>query len=295
MGILSSHLQRANPTPSEGGQVTAPHKPSPEGKLGQTVSTAPGTLGRVTDSIVAEDSGTSPRWRWIAIALVVALVVAATAWLVTRPSEPTVGPPPSPTPASLTPSEPVDASASPSPATTSVPATTPVADAYATCDPLDSEGFVPDTFQMENPEADEQVLSLGLDAGGNIAAPPKDLPRTASWWNQGPRPGSDTGKVVMSIHTYRSGGALGNEMYSDAGPSLVPGDLIKLEGADGRTACYEFVEATKIWVEDYDVNSDVMVDFTGDPLLTIVICWDFNRGTEDWDSRVLFYAAPVNV
>lgn len=249
----------------------------------------------MTDSIVAEDSGNSPRWRWIAIALVVALVVAVTAWLVTRPSEPTVGPPPSPT-ASQTPSESVAApSPSPSPTVASAPASTPVADAYASCDPIDSEGFVPDTFQMENPEADEKILSLGLDAQGNIAAPPKDQPRTASWWNQGPRPGSDTGKVVMSIHTYRNGGALGNEMYSDAGPNLVPGDLIKLQGADGRTACYEFVEATKIWVDEYDVNSDAMVDFAGDPLLTIVICWDFNRSTEDWDSRVLFYAAPVSL
>lgn len=153
---------------------------------------------------------------------------------------------------------------------------------------------MPDTFQMENPEANEEVLSLGLDEEGNIAAPPMDLPRTASWWNQGPRPGSDTGKVVLSIHTYRNGGALGNEMYSDAGPNLVPGDLIRLVGDDGRTACYEFVEAKKIWVEDYDVNSDVMVDFEGDPLLTIVICWDFDWDTEFWASRILFYAKPVS-
>lgn len=230
------------------------------------------------------------RWRVLTIVVAVALVAAVATWLVIRPSEPSVGPTPSPTSVMVPPSATPSQSVSPS----SVPSTT--ADAkYADCDPIDAEGFVPDTFRMDNPEADERVLSLGLDADGNIAAPPMDQPRTASWWNQGPRPGSDSGKVVMSIHTYRNGGALGNEMYDDAGANLVPGDLIKIEGADGRTACYEFVEASKIWVDEYDVDSDVMVDFEGDPLLTMVICWDFDRETEIWDSRILFYAEPVSL
>ena len=32
-------------------------------------------------------------------------------------------------------------------------------------------------------------------------------------------------------------------------------------------------------VRGYDPESDVMVDFDGDPMLTIVICWDFNNTT----------------
>lgn len=224
--------------------------------------------------------------------MVVALVVGLMAWLVTRPSEPTVAPTPTPTPTTATPAE-SPSTPSPSPTTTTAAPTTPAQ--YAGCDPMDPVGFVPESFTMDNPEADERVLSLGLDAEGNIAAPPMDQPRTASWWNQGPRPGSDTGKVVMSIHTYRNGGALGNEMYSDAGPELVPGDLIRIVGEDGRTACYEFVEATKVWVDEYDPDSDVMVDFEGNPLLTIVICWDFDWDTEFWASRILFYGKPVSV
>ena len=50
-----------------------------------------------------------------------------------------------------------------------------------------------------------------FDENGNIAAPPKNLSHTASWWNAGPKPGSDAGKAVISVHTYRNGGALGND------------------------------------------------------------------------------------
>ena len=156
-----------------------------------------------------------------------------------------------------------------------------------------SEGFVPNRFTIDSLGADEAVVALGQDAEGNIAAPPLDEPRMASWWNEGPRPGSDKGKAVLSIHTYRTGSALGNEMYADGASALEPGDLIKLYGPDGVVQCYEFTEAKKIWVKDYDPNSDVMVDFEGDPMLTIIICWDFDRKTEIWESRVFFYGKPV--
>lgn len=201
-----------------------------------------------------------------------------------------------------------NSSVTPSPdATTAVPSVTAVPDASAApaepsvapaalagCQASDTDGFVPTRFQLSNPVADEPVLSLGLDADGNIAAPPKDLPRTASWWNQGPRPGSDRGKAVLSIHTYRNGGALGNEMFDGDASVLKPGDLITLTNDDGRKACYEFVDATRVMVADYDPDSDVMVDFNGDPMLVIVICWDFNKKTDEWDSRVFFHAKLVH-
>lgn len=222
-------------------------------------------------------------WLIAGAALVVALTLLFVFW--PRPAGPVVAPEPSATagPATSTPASPSSTSPSPSAADPRL----------AGCAAPAAEGFVPTRFQMTNPPADEEVLSLGLDDQGQIAAPPKNLPRTASWWNQGPRPGSDAGKVVMSIHTYRNGGALGNEMF-DGEPTMKPGDLITLTDAQGNKACYEFVEARKISVEDYDPDSDVMVDFDGPPLLTIIICWDFNKETEDWDSRVFFYAKPVH-
>lgn len=220
----------------------------------------------------------------VVLAVVVALVVN---YFVGRT---TPAPEPSPSP-SVTTTQPVDPTQDPTPDPT--PTDVEAADpALAGCEPL-GDGFVPTRYQMENPEADEEVLSLGLDADGAIAAPPPQLPRTASWWNGGPRPGSDKGKVVLSIHTYRSGGALGNEMY-DGEPTLEPGDLISLTDDTGRKTCYEFSHAEKIWVDEYDPDSDILVDWDGDPMLVIVICWDFVSATEDWDSRIFFYATPVS-
>lgn len=136
------------------------------------------------------------------------------------------------------------------------------------------------------------VRSLGLDADNAAAAPPKDEPRTVAWYNRGPRPGSDKGKVVLSIHTYHKGGALGNELR-DPGAGLRKGDLIRLSDSSGDQACYRYDHVAKVMVKDYDPSSDIIYDNTGKPMVVIVICWDYNRSDKQWDSRLLFYATPV--
>lgn len=151
---------------------------------------------------------------------------------------------------------------------------------------------MPVRYEIERFGIDEAVVSLGLDADGAIAAPPKSEPRTASWWNQGPTAGAQEGKTVLSIHTYRRGGALGNQMFEGGQSRLQAGDRIILHGAQGEVACYDFVEANKVMVADYDPSSTIMVDYNGDPLLTMIICWDHRSGTDIWDSRVFFYAQP---
>lgn len=182
--------------------------------------------------------------------------------------------------------------ASPSPSAS--PAATSAAPnpAHAECTAV-SEGFVPNRYVIERVGADARVVSLGLDGEGNIAAPPKNQPATASWWNQGPLPGSDKGKAVFSIHTYRNGGAVGNDLYRGGAPQLQKGDLVKVYGSEGQVLCYEFTEAKKVWVKDYDPDSDVMVDYDGKPQMVIIVCWDFDRATENWDSRIFFYGTPV--
>lgn len=180
-------------------------------------------------------------------------------------------------------------SPSPSPVASSSAAVNP---ALAECTAVD-EGFIPTRYAIEAVGADARVVSLGLDSEGNIAAPPLNEPATASWWNQGPLPGSDKGKAVLSIHTYRNGGAVGNDLYAGGAPQLTPGDIIKLYGDDGQVLCYEYTDTKKVWVDEYDPNSDVMVDFEGRPQLLIIVCWDFDWDTEEWDSRAFFYGSPI--
>ncbi|MFV0428817.1 MAG: class F sortase [Arachnia sp.] len=235
--------------------------------------------------------GTAPssssRRRLIVVAGAIVLLAAFVTYLVFRPSDVNVSP-------SLSPSA-STSQASVSPSQSTVPSTSasPSPSSEDGCQAPSGEGFVPNRFVLDNPAADEEVMSLGLDENNAIAAPPKNLPRTASWWNQGPKAGSDKGKVVLSIHTYRTGDALGNEMYTDEGPQLQPGDRITLYGENGEKACYEFVEAVKVWENEYDPDSTVMVDHDGDPMVAIIICWDFKADTENWDSRIFFYFTPV--
>lgn len=232
------------------------------------------------------------RRRLAALVAAVAVLVALLGWYVLRtPTTTQVEPAPSATIVVPTPV----ASPSPSTAASVVPISSPTPSPSPTglCQAPNTEGFVPVRYEIERLGSDEKVVSLGLDGDGAIAAPPLNEPRVASWWNQGPRAGSDAGKTVLSIHTYRRGGALGNQMYEGGTSVLQPGDRIILRGAQGESACYEFVEAKKINVVDYDPASDVMVDYDGDPLLTMIICWDYVNGSKDWDSRVFFYAKPV--
>lgn len=162
-----------------------------------------------------------------------------------------------------------------------------------------TDGFVPVRYTFEGSmQVDESIVALGEDEAGNIAAPPPAEKRTASWWENGPQPGQP-GKSILSIHTYRNRGALGNEMYEGGASQLEPGDLITLYGENGEKACYEFTEAKKIMVTDYDPDSDVMIDFEGDSELAIIICWDFDEdadedaGEDPWESRVFFYGKLV--
>lgn len=166
--------------------------------------------------------------------------------------------------------------------------------AAAKCTAVEA-GFVPTRYTIDRIGVDERVLALNLDEQGNIAAPPKNESRVAAWWSGGPQPGAKRGQAILTIHTYRNGGAIGNQLFGDGQPALQQGDLLKLFGPKGQVQCYEYTSSTKIAVSDYDPSSDLMIDFQGRPRLAIVICWDFNPGTEIWDSRVFFHFTPVTV
>lgn len=154
-------------------------------------------------------------------------------------------------------------------------------------------GFVPTRYSIASMGVDEPVIALGEDETGAIAAPPKGEPRMASWWKNGPRPGDGKGRAVLSIHTYRNGGALGNELFAHGATPLKPGDLIVLHDEAGTTACYEYTHFSEIVAADYDPDSTVMLDFEGAPSLVLIICSDFDRATEIWRNRVLFYAKKI--
>ncbi len=158
-----------------------------------------------------------------------------------------------------------------------------------------ASSFVPTRYTIKRLGVHERVIAMPTTGSGQVPSPPKNDRRSAGWWSDGPRPGAGKGKAVMTIHTYRPSlrPALGNELYRGGRSALRPGDIIKLHGSGGQVACYRFTEAPKIWVRDYDPASRLMLDPNGAPSLVIVICWDFNGRTGDWDSRVMFQFEQV--
>lgn len=153
--------------------------------------------------------------------------------------------------------------------------------------------IVPTRMAIERMGVDSHVLSLGWDDSGAAAAPPDSDSHGVGWLNEGPKPGSDRGNVVLTSHTYHVGEALGNLLY-DPEKGLKEGDLIKLSDADGYTVCYRQREALKVWVAEYDKQpSNILYDDNGRPQLAMIVCWDWDWRSRSSKSRVIFYADPI--
>ncbi len=148
--------------------------------------------------------------------------------------------------------------------------------------------IVPKTFMIDRTGVSSPMLSLGLD-GSAPAAPPKNQPYTVGWYRGGPAIGAAKGNAILTAHTYRQGGALGNDLVEGG---LQVGDRIRVVGVDGSVQCYTYTGSTKVWVKDYKPGSTVMDNPNGPHQLALVVCWDFDWNTQEWRSRIILYAAP---
>lgn len=130
------------------------------------------------------------------------------------------------------------------------------------------------------------MISLGLDASGAApATPPDNAGYTVAWFNQGPLIGSTVGKAVLSSHTFRYGGALGNQLNNGL---LNPGDVVMIIGSDGSSACYRYSGSTHVMVADYDNTSDILYDQIGDPKFALIVCSDYDSSGEAL-GRMIYY------
>ncbi|WP_242681451.1 class F sortase [Tessaracoccus sp. SD287] len=182
---------------------------------------------------------------------------------------------------------PAGASSGSGSATPSSPAAAVPAGCMPTLTEIEATSFAIDQMKVKAP-----MISLGEDESGAAAAPPKDASHTVGWWKNGPKVGSRQGHAILTIHTYQNGKALGNELH-DQKNGFKDGDLVRMTDARGNTQCYTLERSMKLWVKDYDPNSDVLYNFTGEPRAVIVICWDYDVMGKEWDSRILYYLKPV--
>lgn len=182
---------------------------------------------------------------------------------------------------------PASASTGSGSATPSSPAAAVPAGCMPTLTEIEATSFAIDQMKVKAP-----MISLGEDESGAAAAPPKDASHTVGWWKNGPKVGSRQGHAILTIHTYQNGKALGNELH-DQKNGFKDGDLVRMTDARGNTQCYTLERSMKLWVKDYDPNSDVLYNFTGEPRAVIVICWDYDVMGKEWASRILYYLKPV--
>jgi hypothetical protein len=150
--------------------------------------------------------------------------------------------------------------------------------------------FVPTKFSFLGKDKDLNVLSLGLDANGAAAAPPTTDPMTFAWFNQGPKPGSDKGKVVLSGHTYTRGKAIGNYLNNGL---LSYGDYMLVSDDSGNSACYMYDNQIQVYVADYDPNSNILYDNDGPAEVAIVVCTDYEASAHAHVARAIYYGSLV--
>lgn len=203
----------------------------------------------------------------IAAAVVGVLVIALLAWWLMREDEP---PAAAPTPApTLTPT--------PSPTPTEPP------------DPCAGQaraGFVPTRLSVPGVVRKAAVIGVPRDADGVVGVLPDADNENFAWDLGGVEPGSREGHVLLNTHTWPNGAATGNRLLE----RLQVGDELRIEGEDGRFACYRVGERVEVPVEEGYPGWSAK---DGPPRVVIVVCSGIRRGPGDWTHRTLWFADPV--
>lgn len=185
--------------------------------------------------------------------------------------------------------EPIGASGGPvlDPAERGVSASGPVAGAPS-CPPRPRGPFAPVALDVPGLGTfDVQSLPRTVDRSGAISSPaPTDFnPAVFAWDNESARIGA-RGNVLLTAHTFRADeSALGNRLLSGLGDH----EVLRIEGARHRVACYRVVERLEVAAEDYPVDR-VYLDRSGNRTV-ITVCSDFD-GT-GWATRTVWFLEPT--
>lgn len=206
-------------------------------------------------------------------------------------------PPTTSTSPAATPETPTPSPEGPEAPTTEAPPKVKDTAPARTCVTTATGGFTPTTFRAYRMGFKVSTLSVGLQDGA-AGSPPKNQPYKVAWFDGSPRPGSNVGNVIVTTHTYSKGQALGNDLYGakvlkkNSGGTRA-GDVWSLSDGKGNVVCYEITGVTKVAVTEYDPNSNIIYDYAGPEELVMVVCWDKNWATGQWDSRVVFTGKRV--
>ncbi|MDI9627115.1 MAG: class F sortase [Acidobacteriota bacterium] len=136
---------------------------------------------------------------------------------------------------------------------------------------------------------DFPMISVGLAADGSPGTPPDDEGYTVAWYSGGPLLGSSQGKAVLTSHTFRNGGALGNKLNLGL---LKPGDIVRFNDAGGNSACYRYTGNQHLLVADYDPQSDLIYAPDGAAQFALIVCSDY-VATGEAIGRVIYFGQLI--
>lgn len=224
-----------------------------------------------------------------------ALLIAAGLWYVVPRQSPTpaVAGTPSVTAGPDAPSTGAGPGAAP---TSSRPSPSPGGQPRSSCRVGEPERLVIPALGVDAP-----FERIGLDRAGRRDARgrlplgnPTDRTR-AGWYAAGPRPGSGTGTVLTTGHTYRDGSAIFKE---DFARRIAVRQLIQVRQDNGSVCSYR---VSKVWREvnaarGYPrlVESEHLYDFSGPERLLLATCGgSWNALAQDYEDISVLLAVPV--
>ncbi|WP_130866080.1 class F sortase [Acidipropionibacterium timonense] len=149
--------------------------------------------------------------------------------------------------------------------------------------------LTPSSIRIPSIGVHASVTPVGRGSDGAPKAPPLSDNENFTWYRSSAAPGSGQGLSLLMTHTYHAGGATGNAIHA----GLRPGALIRV--SDGsRTLCYRVSGTRKIWVSSYSsADENFIYSSSGAPRIGILICWDWNPRTREWDSREVYTATAT--
>lgn len=232
----------------------------------------------------------------VAAAVVAALAVGGSAWLVTGAGEPAAAPrtggfattasapaTPAPGPAEPTPDP---GSARPS-APTRAP-TPQVGRRSADIASLTAQalGDPPQRVVVPAAEVDLPVVPGGVDDRGAMEVPSGSF--VAAWYRYGPGAGADSGAVVVAAHV--SSRADGRGPFSRLA-GLQPGGRVEVATSSGVVA-YEVVRVEQ--VAKLALNTASLFERTGEHRLHLVTCGGrYDRAAGSYEDNVVVVARPL--
>ena len=147
----------------------------------------------------------------------------------------------------------------------------------------------PVTLRIGRIDATSTLVPLGLQDDGTIEVPSLDQPMQAGWYRYGPTPG-EVGPAVLLGHV----NSRGEQGIFARLSELAPGDDVRVERADGRTALFTVTRVDQVAKTDFP--TDAVYGDTADSQLRLITCGgDLDRERHSYRDNIIVYAVLSGV